>query len=90
MTDILILGYLKLRRKSKKDSKKRLKTKFYVLYAPEINARAFLFLDSKRFYNDGLRRSQLNEDFLPLENFICDAILKGFNILARKSKKSSI
>ena len=41
--------------------------------------------EKKRFYNNNLRKSQLNQDFLPLEDFICDAILKGFNILERKS-----
>jgi len=51
---------------------------------------AIIKQEKKRSYNNSLRRSQLNGDFLPLEDFICDAILKGFNILARKSKKSSI
>ena len=41
--------------------------------------------EKKRFYNNGLRKSQLSEDFLPIEDFICDAILKGFNILERRS-----
>lgn len=41
--------------------------------------------EKKRFYNNSLRKSQLNEDFLLLEDFICDAILKGFNILERKN-----
>ena len=35
----------------------------------------------KRFYNNYLRMSQMKEDFLPLENFICDVILKIFKIL---------
>jgi len=46
---------------------------------------AIIKQEKKRFYNNGLRKAQLNEDFLPLENFICDAILKSFNILERKS-----
>jgi len=45
---------------------------------------AIIKQEKKRFYNNGLRKSQLNEDFFPLENFICDTILKGFNILERK------
>ncbi len=45
---------------------------------------AIIKQEKKRFYNNSLRRSQLNKDFLPLEDFICDAILKGFNILERK------
>jgi Fic family protein/DNA-binding XRE family transcriptional regulator len=35
----------------------------------------------KRFYDNYLRRSQHKKDFLPLENFICDTILKIFKIL---------
>jgi len=35
----------------------------------------------KRFYNNYLKRSQLKKDFRPLEDFICDAILKIFKIL---------
>jgi len=35
----------------------------------------------KRFYNNYLRTSQMKKDFLPLENFICNAILKIFKIL---------
>lgn len=37
----------------------------------------------KRFYGDCLRKSQLNEDFISLENFLCDAIMQGFKILER-------
>ena len=46
---------------------------------------AIIKQEKKRSYNNNLRKSQLNQDFLPLEDFICDAILKGFNILERKS-----
>lgn len=35
----------------------------------------------KRFYNNYLKKSQIKEDFLPLENFICDTILESFKIL---------
>jgi Fic family protein/DNA-binding XRE family transcriptional regulator len=45
---------------------------------------AIIKQEKKRFYNNGLKRSQLNENFFLLEDFICDAILKGFNILERK------
>jgi len=45
---------------------------------------AIIKQEKRRFYNDSLRKSQLNENFLPLEDSICDAILKGFNILERK------
>jgi len=38
----------------------------------------------KRFYNSSLKKSQLKEDFIPLENFICDCIIAGFLILERK------
>ncbi len=38
----------------------------------------------KRFYNDCLRRAQLNEDFIHLENFLCDSVIEGFKILERK------
>ena len=38
----------------------------------------------KRVYNSCLRKSQLKEDFLPLEEFFYDAILEGFKILERK------
>ena len=46
---------------------------------------AIIKQEKKRFYNNSLRKSQLSKDFLPLEDFICNAILKGFNILERKS-----
>lgn len=35
----------------------------------------------KRFYNNYLKKSQIKEDFLPLENFICDVILESFETL---------
>jgi len=38
----------------------------------------------RRFYNSSLGKSQLKEDFVPLENFICDSILSGFLILERR------
>jgi len=40
--------------------------------------------ENKRFYITYLRKSQLNEDQISLEGFICDAILDGFLILERK------
>jgi Fic family protein len=39
--------------------------------------------EKKRFYNSCLRKGQLQEDFLPLEDFICDAIIEGIRILER-------
>lgn len=38
----------------------------------------------KRLYNSCLKKSQLKEDFIPLENFICDSIIAGLLILERK------
>ena len=38
----------------------------------------------KRLYNNCLQKAQLAEDFLPLENFLCDSVIKGFNVLERK------
>ena len=38
----------------------------------------------KPSYNLCLRKSQLREDFYPLENFLCDSIIEGFRILERK------
>ena len=35
----------------------------------------------RRFYNNYLKKSQIKEDFLPLENFICDVILESFETL---------
>ena len=37
----------------------------------------------KRFYNNCLRKAQLQENFLPLEECLLDAILEGFKILER-------
>ncbi len=37
----------------------------------------------KGLYNNCLRTSQLKDDFLPLEDFICDAVFEGFKILKR-------
>ncbi|MBL7142460.1 MAG: Fic family protein [Candidatus Pacebacteria bacterium] len=38
----------------------------------------------KRFYNNYLRKAQLGNDFIPLENFLCDSIIVGFKVLERK------
>ena len=38
----------------------------------------------KRSYNNCLKRAQLNEDFIPLENLLCDSVIEGFKILERK------
>jgi len=38
----------------------------------------------KRSYNNCLKRAQLNEDFVPLENLLCDSVIEGFKILERK------
>jgi len=38
----------------------------------------------KRFYNYCLKRAQLNEDFIPLENLVCDALMVGFKILEKR------
>ena len=40
--------------------------------------------ENKYVYNSCLRKSQLREDFLPLEEFFYDAVLEGFKILERK------
>lgn len=40
--------------------------------------------EKKRVYNDCLKKSQLQENFLPLEEFFYTAILEGFKILERK------
>ena len=40
--------------------------------------------ENKRLYYTCLRRAQLNDDFTQLEDFICDAIVYGFDILERK------
>lgn len=38
----------------------------------------------KRSYNYCLRRAQLNEDFIPLENLLCDSVIGGFKILEKR------
>lgn len=40
--------------------------------------------ESRRFYIAALRKSQLDNDLSLLEDFICDAILEGFDVLERK------
>lgn len=44
---------------------------------------AIIRQEKKRLYNFCLRKSQLQENFLPLEDFICDAIIEGIRILER-------
>ena len=44
---------------------------------------AIIKQNKKRLYNSCLRKSQLEEDFIPLEDFICDAVLEGLKILER-------
>ena len=39
---------------------------------------------SRRFYIAALRKSQLDNDLSLLEDFVCDALLNGFDILERK------
>ncbi len=38
----------------------------------------------KRSYNSCLKKAQLNEDFIPLEDLICDSVIQGLKILERK------
>jgi len=38
----------------------------------------------RRLYNSCLKKSQLQEDFIPLEDFICDSIITGLLVLERK------
>ena len=38
----------------------------------------------KRSYSNCLRRAQINKDFIPLENFLCDSVIEGFKILERR------
>jgi len=45
---------------------------------------AIIKQEKKRVYHSCLRKSQLKEDFIPLESFICDSVLEGFKILERK------
>lgn len=40
--------------------------------------------EGKRLYYTCLRRAQLQEDFTQLEDFICGAIMTGFDIVSRK------
>ena len=39
---------------------------------------------NKRFYNNCLKRAQIAEDFIPLENLLCDSVIKGFRVLERR------
>jgi Fic family protein/DNA-binding XRE family transcriptional regulator len=45
---------------------------------------AIIKQQKRSLYNSCLKKSQLKEDFLPLEDFICNAIIAGFLILERK------
>ena len=45
---------------------------------------AIIRQEKKHFYGNCLRKAQLNEDFIPLENFLCDSTMQGFKILERK------
>jgi len=45
---------------------------------------AIIKQEKKRFYNSSLRKSQLIEDYVDLEEFICDSIINGFKIIERK------
>lgn len=45
---------------------------------------AIIAQKKKRLYNHCIRRAQLSGDFLPLEDFFCDALMAGFKILERK------
>jgi len=40
--------------------------------------------ENKRFYLAYLNKAQLQMDFSLLEDFICDAVMEGYNILERK------
>ena len=42
---------------------------------------AVIQIKEKRLYLNNLRKSQLSDDFIPLESFICDAVLNGFKLL---------
>jgi len=50
-------------------------------------APAIIRQEQKRLYYSYLYKAQTKEDFSQLENFLCDAVLDGFNILERKNKK---
>lgn len=45
---------------------------------------AIIKQQKKLLYDSCLKKSQLQKDFIPLENFICDSIIAGFLILERK------
>lgn len=45
---------------------------------------AIIKQQKKSSYNSCLKKSQLKNNFVPLEDFICDAILIGFSVLERK------
>ena len=47
-------------------------------------APAIIRQEEKRLYYTCLRRAQLKDDFTQLEDFICGAIVIGFNVLSRK------
>jgi len=47
---------------------------------------AIIKQNKKRFYGFCLKKSQLQGDLIPLEAFICDAILEGFKILERTGR----
>jgi len=38
----------------------------------------------KRSYGNCLKKAQLNEDFIPLENLLCDSVIEGFKILEKR------
>jgi hypothetical protein len=40
--------------------------------------------EGKQLYYTCLRRAQLREDYTQLEDFICEAIMIGFDIISRK------
>jgi Fic family protein len=40
--------------------------------------------EKKRLYNHCLKRAQVNQDFMALQDFFCDSIIEGFKILERK------
>ncbi len=44
---------------------------------------AIIKQEKRRLYNSCLRKSQLKEDFIPLEDFICDSVLESFKIFER-------
>jgi len=45
---------------------------------------AIIKQQKRSLYNSCLKKSQLKNDFIALEDFICDAIIAGFLILERK------